>query len=362
VSDTTEIGCQPGSVLGAGDDLRVLLQTRGGQFVLSELNPEESGGFERRLDKTSGLKMSATISGNLGDLCCEDFDQTRQWAVEARVMRDGRDAWVGPVTDIDYSYGKIEFLAADLTAWWDRRVLPTSRFTQVDLANIFKAYHDQALATDPSPNFIVDPTLIGILGDREISGGDYVYASDALSELSRTGIDWTAYGRRILVGGEEIPVDPQVVLSDEHFTEPPIVKARGSEQANVVIVKGKGVTGIARNQEHIDYYGELVRVFTEAEIEDQLSVNQSAQTRLDLLKDGLYVETGRASVLRTTAPVTLPELIPGIVVRVRAEGTCRKVTQDFRLESVDVGFGGQVSIKFQPIGTVDSTLRSGVLS
>ena len=339
-------------MLGDGSDLRVLLMTRGGGSVIAELNPV-SGSFDRQIDATSSLTLDATINGKLDISCCDDYEEMYQWATEIAVFRDGRDAWAGPVTDIIFTYGGVKVQASDLSAWWDRRVLPASFYSNLDLSTIFQNYHDQAMEQDSSPNFTVSAEPSGIIGSRTVNDSDAAYARDKLEELATTGVDWTAYGRTIIVSGQEIPVAPYVTLLDEHFDNPPSVHARGDDQANDIIIKGAGVTARATDSDYVAFYGLLTRRFNEPSIRDQESADTAARTRLEFLKDPVYIETPAASSLKTTAPITLPELIPGIRVRVDSNSTCRQVARDFRLESVKVDFSGKVSITLQPLGSVD---------
>lgn len=347
--------CATDSELGVGSDLRVLLLARGGTTVLAELNPV-SGNFTRDLDATSNLELTGVTTGVLGESCCEGWDQIYPWATEIIVYRDGRDAWCGPVTGVEFGYGMVKVTASDLTAWWDRRVLETDlTFTDQDLSDILVTLHNAAMASDPVDNFTLDASPSNVIGTRSYLANDYQYVSDLIDELSKTGVDWSAYGRHIFVGGEEVPSSPYVTLTDDFWTVPPTLAHRGNEQATKVVVKGKGVTGLASaSPEYLAYYGELVRVFDESTIEDEPSATAAARTRVDILKDQIYIETPSGAGLKPTAPITLPELVPGIRVRVATSASCRQLTEDFRLKSVKVDFNGQVSISLQPIGTVGS--------
>jgi hypothetical protein len=345
------------AILGSGDDLRVLLVTRGGGQVITEINPD-SGSFNRRLDTTTAAALTATVSGDDLRSCCDEFTEAYAWATELLIIRDGRDQWAGPVTNLVFGYGTVEVEASDLTAWWDRRVLPNECHLDQDLSDIFLDYHNDAMAPDPSPNIVISATRTGITGRRQVLAEDYDYASDHILELTRTGLDFTAFGRTVIVGGEEVPTDPIVTLTDEDWITPPTVQERGNEQATEVVVRGNSERGkfraTASDQDYIDFYGLVVRVFNEGEIRDQTSLQVAADTRLDLLKDPLFIVPPQNAGLRTTAPITLSELVPGARVRVDTSATCRKLVRDFRLEEVKVDFNGTVSISLQPIGTTQA--------
>lgn len=346
--------CSNETLLGDGQDLRVFLVTRGATAVLAEIKPT-SGSFTRELDATSTLSMTGTVTGSLGDSCCEDWEDLDTWATEILVFRDGRDAWCGPVTDIAYNYGVISVEADDLTAWWDRRTVPTLSYDGVDLADIFVGVHEAAMEEDPSPNITIDAVRVGLRGSRSVLTTQYVYAVDILREIAETSLDYTAYGRNILVRGAEIDADPWLVLHDEHWTEPPTVRKRGNEQATRVVVRGEGVQSVATaSAAYLDYYGLLTRTFDESSITDQASCDRAAQTRLDMLKDPLYIETPAGAKLKTSAPITLAQLIPGMRIRVDTQATCKKIVGDFRLQKVTVDFNGDVAIDLEPIGTIDS--------
>jgi len=349
------IACRDEASLGDGADLRVLLMTRGGGAVIAELNPI-SGNFTRELDGTSSLAMEGLVSGRLGDVCCDGWEDVDPWATEVIVYRDGRDAWCGPVTDVLFEYGSIRVEADDLTSWWDRRLVGAFSLEGVDLSTIFMTIHDSAMSPDPSPNIQIDLDPSGLFGSRSVLTSEFVYAADLIDELAKTGLDYTAFGRTIIVRGIEVDTAPLLTLLDDDWTAPPSIRKRGNEQATVVVVKGNGVQSIVTaSAQYLSYYGILVRTFTEDTIVDQASCDRAAQTRLDILKDPLYIETPVGARLKTTAGVRLDQLIPGTRVRVDTQASCYKVVADFRLQKVDVNFDGSVSIDLQPLGTIEST-------
>lgn len=343
--------------LGTGDDLRVWLTNRGATNLLAELHPD-GGSFERVLSTTSDLAMDVT----LGDgPACEEWGSVVPWATEILVIRDGRDAFAGPVTEAAFPPGKAAVTASDLTAWWDRRRTPTLKFTSMDPVKIVEALHKAAMDPDPIPNFNLTLRPSGLLVTQEYDAADHAYIADDIKELADSSVDWTSYGRAIIVQGDDEDGGGFIRLSDEMWSTPPTVKRRGNEQATRVIVKGKdGLVAIATaSQEYLDRYGLLERVFEESGIADQATLDKAAQSRLALLKDPVYIETPTNATLRPSAPVTLDALIPGVRVRVDSRASCVPVLADFRLSKVKVDFGGAVAVDLQPLGNVDSTSTGG---
>ena len=347
--------------LGNGENTSLQLWSKGGKQYLGEIPYDvDSGGFNRVLDQTSVLNFSSTIGG-LGSIqCCDVFEDMYQWATEVHVIRDGYTAWIGPIIELRFAYGRVDVAAADLSAWWDRRILPDSKHTDTDLADVFVAYHNMAFADDDSPCVGINARQTGIRGDREIIGDECRIVADEMSELARTAVDWMAYGRNIEVGGRDLGSDrKQIVLSENDFETPPTIFARGNDQATMVIVKGAdGITAKKFDQEYIDYYGLLVRVFDESEhILDQDSANDAAQTRLDLLKDPVFLDAGGFSSLKSTAPVCSWEILPGTEVLLEESSVCRKFNTSFRIVESSFGLDGNVSMVLENRGTFNAGIE-----
>lgn len=337
--------------LGCGEELRLLLTTRGAGRVLAELSPVE-GQFTRTLDATSSLTAKMLVGGAFGVNCCADLSEIRPWATEVAVFWDGLLAWAGPVTSAKFSADSVSLTAKDLTAWWSRRVLPVSSYANLDLADIFLNYHEQAMEQDPSPNFNLTVSPSYVTGTRSVLTPALAWTM--MQELTQTAVDFTAYGRTVLVGGQEVPAQPHLTLQDGDFEAPLEVDERGDIMANrVVIVGAPGIEAVAENDEFIQFYGLVERVFYESNVLDEGSAQALANTRLSLLKDPTFLSPPEGKALQSTAPMTLAELIPGSRIRVSSNGTCRTLTSDFRLRTVTADFSGKVTPSLEPLGTVE---------
>lgn len=345
--------CLNGGVLGYGRDTRLMLVQRGATRLIAELFPT-NGTFTRELHNTSTLTTDAVIGGGLESPDPAGWELVVPWATEFLVLRDGRDAWGGPVTDALFSVGKVTAGAADLSAWHDRRRTIPASYVDMDPVDIFVALHEAAMAVDPVENFIVASTPTGQVTSRDYSEADQGYVADDLRELGGTYVDWTVYSRTLIVGGSELEPNSYLLLTDDMWSTPPQVRLRGNEQATVVVVKGADglVATATAPPEYLAYYGRLERVFEETNIKDQASLDVNAQTRLDALKDPIYIETPTNATLLPSCPISFEHLVPGIRVRVQARATACPVVADFRLAKVSAGFDGKVSIDLQPLGTV----------
>lgn len=337
--------------LGCGEDVHLLLTTRGGERVLAELSPVD-GRFSRMLDGTSELSTSMIVGGAFDVNCCEDLSEIRPWATELCVFWDGLIAWCGPVVQVTFTAETVSLVAKDLTAWWSRRAIPTSSYANTDLATIFQNYHDQAMDQDASPNFTIAVTPTNITGSRTVKIPTVAWT--VMSELAQTAVDFTAYGRVVLVGGQEVPAQPHLTLQDSDFEAPLEVGERGDLMANRVIVVGApGITAEAEDTDFIRFYGLVERVFYESTILDESSAQALANTRLAIFRDPTFLQAPQGKALKSTAPMTLAELIPGARIRVASDSTCRTLTTDFRLRSVEVDFTGKVTPGLEPLGTVE---------
>lgn len=352
--------CMNGGVLGDGKDTRLFLVTRGATRLITELTPSD-GTFTRELQATSTLSTSAAIGGRPDAPDARSWDLVVPWATEFLVTRDSRDAWGGPVTEAVFSVGDVKSTAADLSAWWDRRRTIGAVYTDEDASVIFVKLHESAMAVDPVANWHVSSALCHKMTSRTYLASDEGYVVDDLRELADTYVDWTMYSRTLIACGPEIRSDSFLLLTDEMWSTPPLVKLRGNDQATRVIVKGKdGLVAVATaDQAHLDYYGLLERVFEESSIADQASLNANAKARLEMLQDPTYIETPTNATLLPSAPISFSSLIPGLRVRVHATATPRQLVADFRLSKVTAGFDGKVSIDLQPLGTIDSMPMEG---
>lgn len=323
----------------------------------------EQSYFERRLDSTSEAKVVAKWSPLDLRRCCDDIARIETFAHEIRIWWDGIVAWVGPITFLRHTGDSLVIDAADRTVHWETRVIGGYRHDNVPLSDIFGDYHRDAYAQDPFDLTVVVQD-VNLTGTRLVLESDGMVAERALSELSRTAIDWTCVGSQLLIGGQEVPVRAVPTLTDRHFTSPLDVVEDGTLRATDFVMTGgndinntadntpvSGRATLPESDPRRRRYGLITGRSQDSKIIDQESINAAARTRLEFGQDPVYVDANEA-VLTPNAPVQMVDLIPGARVDVVAAATCRQVATKFRFWRVKATLNGRVQVQFQPLGSV----------
>jgi hypothetical protein len=338
------------SRLGCGQ-WQVGIVGRTGAPILHSDVPFVAGEYKIGLDETYQARVL------LGE-CCDLLSEVRAVRHALVFYRDGQARWGGPIVRVNYRTGEI--VARDITWWFDRRVISTPRtFVGVDLAIIAETLIRDTLAID-DPGILawLQISPCGITGDRTYLGDGTEVVGEALRELARSGVDYTALGWRLIVGGAQIDTRPAGVLTDDHFVTLPDVIDDGLALATRTVVSGSGVVGSAGGIS--PYFGLVEREWVEQDILDVPSATAAAQSRLDLIGEtpliiGDEYGDGFAGRLSPSAPITMDELVPGALIRVALTTSCRDVVADLRLRDMTVRItedDESVTLTLQTIGTI----------
>lgn len=362
---TVSAGITRLGLLGCGVYETVVL-TRGGQELVAIL-PWTSLDWGRVLDDTS----EASVTGSMGqdEECCAALALIKPWRHELAVYRDGVQVWVGPIIQIQTPPGNFSITARDLSAWWDHRLIHKSHnYLKTDLATIFEAFFEDAMAPDPSPGIILSTSLSGVKGSKRVLTAQHQMAGAALRDLANTGIDWTAVGRAVLGGGLAVPTQQIGTFIDAHFATPPTPTLTGDQQTNSPTVRGAGggqsgdrIFATASEFAAIAQDGLLESVETVSTITDYQSAIQASGTTLALRKQVVQIENCRLS---PEAPFPIDRLIPGALCHLDLRETCIPVVGSYRLKSITASIGDgnddAVTLVFQPEGTLSSQeIRTG---
>lgn len=337
---------------------------RGGATVAALDLPWNQLAWSRVLDDTS----DSSIQGAAAE-CFPAFSILEPWKHEIAIYRDGTLIWVGPLRQPEYDPDAgnpsvvAQLNARDLSAWWDRRVIHNDYdySAGADLATIFQAYANDAMAPDNSPGLTVTASACGIVGTRVALATQYLVAGSELRSIASIGIDWTIVKRDALVGGVVVPTSPIATLTDEHFMVPPIINRDGSQQGNRFIKIGSGVDSLGGNNVVGDasdaalavIYGLLEVPSSDLTVTDAASAQAGAESDLALAGKVTSIEN---AILAPNAPVTVDELVPGATCRLELTRTTPPVSDLFRIQKVAGASSASnpetVVCTFQPVGTM----------
>jgi hypothetical protein len=279
---TSALGCGGWSAYAVG---------RGGSPVRVEI-PYSSLDVSKVLNNwgTAGLRVGD--KGSARGECCELFRAVEPWRDEILLYRDKDTAYVGPLMSMTATDDRGSFSSNDLFAWMEVRFIEEDFHGDGDVADIFRAIFDLALASDPSPNIDISTRQTGVQAVRNFKAQEFHRAADALRELARTGLDFTMDGRHLLAGGAEVfESQTPLILHDDGCKSAEVtidggafatdvavfggtsVQQGASQDSRIVQATGRATTGIER-------YGLVQRSFTELFILDGISADANAAARL----------------------------------------------------------------------------------
>jgi hypothetical protein len=345
-------------VLGCATNRVIITDQCGGQTICAfdgEIGDVEYG---RTMDDTSEAKFTVYLTGGpSGAACCKCIGGVRSKIHAVTIYRQDDLVWgPGRITNIVERHGSITITARDVTEWLDARVIHHDlNFVGVPARDIALAIIQDAMAPD-DPCGIAEKVIQvggpGPLIDKSYAAGR-VYAGDALRELARTSIDYTASGLAIVLG-DVLSFGPFGVLGDEDFQTEIEVEERGIEAATKWYANGDTVQGVAGGLD--PYYGLIEQITDESDIIAQAEADSASAGRLESSNPApLYINIPDGAGLSPKAPVCFEKLIPGSLYDVDLRNRCRPVNQRFRLTALKVTESGSnsenVGVTLSPEGT-----------
>ena len=92
----------------------------------------------------------------------------------------------------------------------------------------------------------------------------------------------------------------------------------------------------------------MVLVVRDDEIVSKAAADELAAAKLQDEQRRFFVNLGQNMVLSKDAPVCIHQLIPGVLVRLRLELSCRPVDQLFQISAVQIRSTGDVAVSLTP--------------
>lgn len=331
--------------------------------------------WDRRLDDTSEAKF--TIATN-AECCSSGFlADLHVWHHGVVIYRDGEQVWDGPIVLIEATRTEVTITANDISVLLAKRLLSRdicfSNDVTVCTAGIGGIVYgpqapeivaqrliQDALRVDAHGAFvdIVSTSMVVYEASYKQYGGPVF---DLIQKLATDFINWTVLGRRIViaVGGmrtgdglarTELLTCDDFLNDNFKVTEDGFATLTQDVQLSNVLVAGgaevpNGNVGIGQvfsPTEVADPYYGLLQGVQRADPSSQVGATPDmvlAAAALNIV-NGAYPPPVSLSAdnmqLSPLAPVTIGDLVPGVIIPVFASCICRAVSQEFVLSQVTV--------------------------
>lgn len=375
---------------------------RGGSRRISQLLNVASVEYARERDQTTTAKVVL-----MGKSCEQQLDKLLEIAAHRHEMvmsRGDRRVWEGPIDDVNWYSNRVEILAYDVSAYpfnapltkdWPNEDGGGPRYMTERIQEIIEyemtTNYVADVGTAGIPNNIVIPrwetidppaNVVPFLDVRQSVGPQGILTrSDTMAfemtvgehigNLAQGGLNFTTLGRRLIVWDSAFPLARTRIVTDADFYGELRVIAAGSEQANIGHISaqrdpGDDVTpsgaGVGNAGGPDPFYGVWTKLTTLASEE-----GKDAPSQMELNSQARRVIAGRTPVpmeirtpdggLRLSNDLTIDDLVPGVVMPVRATLNLFPVKQDQVIEKVKVSetsAGEVVSITLSPIGPLEA--------
>jgi hypothetical protein len=377
-----------GGTLGCGKN-RAFIYRRGGKVRVAEITEISHLDWGRVRDDISSAQV--IVSGWTVD-CGNLLSRLQTWAYEVVIFRDNGytvdRVWEGPITKLTYEQDRVVIDAKDVMVYPYRRIIKqpmndtqtggtvTQRAVQV-LQNV--------LGPD-DPNVLPYLTPIYNSDDARQYRSIPAYSRTAFEEIddmaANAGLDYTAVGRSILVWSTKHRIGTLQEFKDADFGAPPIISEYGMSMANVYSVSdGNGLHGEATRTDadgKDPIYGlvEMLSSTWASDTQDEHGTltQEGMQTVIESFEDfaersiadryppPVVVRVPDNTSLNPDAVVSIQQLVPGVVIPLRATGTLRTVVGNQKLDSVSVveeAGTETVSITMSPFSRDDTSVVEG---
>ena len=306
--------------------------------------------WQRRLDDISTAEVVYTLPSAA---CCRSLGTVEPWANQLGLWRNGRLAWYGWVTDVEYSRNMVRIPAADGLIWLANRVLPADLNVTADYADIFEDLWLSAVAATGDVSMALRKTASGIVSTKTYLADQYQSAWEIARELLDTAIDATALGQQILFGDLSYLGSLEYTLDD--FEGDIMLTKSGAMYGNDQIAKGDAnIVGRKTNATPAPY-PVVTRVFDDQNIQSQSDADEAAQTRLDFSRYApRFVSFPSGAKLKVCDDETLAALVPGKRVNIDTTGLCLAERQTMRLNTVEVNVSGTMEDVTMQLSTLGS--------
>ena len=297
--------------------------------------------WERKWNATSVAKLTLNVPPHVKDML-------EPWQYLVSIYANEQLAWHGVVYRTTATRSALEVVAHDGSTFWEhRRVAQGRSYLNVDATQVARDLVTDAMGVNDPTRMVtfMQAEAAGVWVTKETVPGTR-FVDDEMKELVDAGLSWSVVSGRLVFGPLVADYRTQPLQDQDWDAEVAVVKD-GAEVVTDMLIMGSGVYGYYIDNDQtvgmlqgIEKADALVR---EGECE-ALAERRVMEARFPLRT----LELSGDSRLLPSAPVTLDELVPGVIVPVSSSQTGVTVAADMMLESVEVTDGPDgdaVSIK-----------------
>lgn len=259
------------------------------------------------------------------------------WLHTLTFWADTEPAWHGVVMSVSSDAQELKIGAVDGAVFFKKRRIPSGRtWDQADASQVMAQMVVDAMSPS-DPLHIADhlqslDSRVWVVVDET---ANTVLLDDVVGDLTDAGLEWTFTGGTLLIG----PIMSRyrtLPLTDKHLGSGVKVVKDGKDVVTDTLVTGDGVWA----QEAIDDDRIVVQSITKG---DKLVTEQECRT----LAQSVLAEHGVSpvlldlpdSTLTPETPISLSELVPGVIIPVSSSQTGIRVGVDMRLDKLTVDSG-----------------------
>jgi hypothetical protein len=335
----------------------VKVMDRGGHTNVFDVVPYLTLTYTRVRDDISTCVLS--VSTDDKD-CCANLAKLEAGRHEIKIIRNGVGVWEGPITRIEYGQTVVTIEAKDCWHYVYRTILheaynnafphtdfATERIRTMMTAELSRGWE----AVDPAVNILPFLDIRTTEDSSQTTRNTLPFEKTMWEEIddmaARSGVDYTSVGRALLVYDTDYLLGRTVPLTDADFDGEVIATQYGMNLCTFsAVTDGLGNWSATRVDE--DYYGPWEMLETSYSLQDTIQcaaegasdtalAEMSAQTVRNLSNrypTPVVVRVPDNSRLNPDTGLTINDLVPGTRIPLRATETCRKVTQEQKLDRV----------------------------
>lgn len=343
---------------------------RGGTRRIAQINGLTSLSWERVADDISFCDITVV---NPDPACASVLDSMEAGRHEIVVYRGSSRVWEGPLTLMTYTRDSVAIQARDVMHYAYR--LAQSRDYDNRYPNIGtvvgRAFLE--LTTELNRREVEDPPINVVPFLRQIARSDdagtsrwtTIYQKTVFDDVddmaANSGLDYVVVGRSIILHDTNTALGKTPTLTDGDIIGDIIVTMYGMEMGTFAAVTGAdGAYGVYGGTDA--YYGR-VEIVDDAYDEEagsdaptQEELNSQAQRNLSgRLPTPMEVRIPDGSRLSPSSPLVVEDLVPGVLVPLRATLTARKFSQMQKLRKLKVvedSSGEQILLTLVPAPTI----------